>query len=207
MQIPLHGWLLDADTFKTRANNFLDHSNLGESSIYYPVSIDGALIQAWELTLTSPRVWRYGQAQLAYSNQLAQQRGALTGGLICVPVASPDCDAGFAYTSLDHDQRNTLNVSYRASLPRAITASANLSYGSGFHNGSPDATYPGDYLPQHTTVDLAVSKTVRENTTVSVNVLNVANRRVLLDNSLTFGGFHYNDPREIYGEVRFRFHY
>jgi len=40
-----------------------------------------------------------------------------------------------------------------------------------------------------------------------VNVLNVANRRVLLDNSLTFGGFHYNNPREIYGEIRYRFHY
>ena len=37
--------------------------------------------------------------------------------------------------------------------------------------------------------------------------LNVANRRVLLDNSLTFGGFHYNDPREIYVEFRYRFHY
>ena len=24
-------WLLDADTFQTRANNFLDHSNIGES--------------------------------------------------------------------------------------------------------------------------------------------------------------------------------
>lgn len=43
--------------------------------------------------------------------------------------------------------------------------------------------------------------------TFSINALNVANRRVLLDNSLTFGGFHYDDPREIYAEVRFRFRY
>jgi len=28
-----------------------------------------------------------------------------------------------------------------------------------------------------------------------------------LDNSLTFGGFHWNSPREIYAEVRYRFHY
>jgi hypothetical protein len=40
-----------------------------------------------------------------------------------------------------------------------------------------------------------------------VNDLNVANRRVLLDNSLTFGGLHYNNPREIYAEVRYHFHY
>jgi hypothetical protein len=30
---------------------------------------------------------------------------------------------------------------------------------------------------------------------------------LLIDNSLTFGGFHYNDPREIYAEFRWRFHY
>ena len=28
----------------------------------------------------------------------------------------------------------------------------------------------------------------------SVTALNVANRRVLMDNSVTFGGFHYNAP-------------
>jgi len=207
VQIPLRGWLLDADTFQTRANNFLDHSNLGESSIYYPVSIDGALIQGWELTLNSPRGWRFGQAHLAYSNQIAKQRGAFTGGLVCVPIASPGCDASFTYTPLDHDQRNTLNVGYNAPLPRKITASADVSYGSGFHNGSPNVLYPGDYLPHHITFDLSASKTIRESTTLSVNVLNVQNRRVLLDNSLTFGGFHYNDPREIYGEIKFRFHY
>ena len=27
------------------------------------------------------------------------------------------------------------------------------------------------------------------------------------DNSLTFGGMHFNSPREVYGEVRYRFHY
>jgi hypothetical protein len=42
---------------------------------------------------------------------------------------------------------------------------------------------------------------------VGFTALNVANRRVLLDNSLTFGGFHFNDPREIYVEFKWRFHY
>jgi hypothetical protein len=207
VQIPFRGWLLDAGTFKTRANNFLDHSNLGESSIYYPVTIDGALVQGWELTLRSARLWHGGQAYVTYSNQIAKQRGAITGGLVCYPIASPDCAADFTYTPLDHDQRNTLNVGYNTPLPFHAFASTNVYYGSGFHNGSPNEQYPGDYLPQHTTFDLSVGKNIGERTTVSVNALNVANRRVLLDNSLTFGGFHYNDPREIYGEVRFRFHY
>jgi len=29
----------------------------------------------------------------------------------------------------------------------------------------------------------------------------------LIDNSLTFGGFHYDNPREIYGEIRYGFKY
>ena len=207
VQIPFRGWLLDADNFKTRANNFLDHSNVGESSLYYPVTIDGALIRGWELTLRSPHLWHYGQAHLAYSNQIAEQRGAITGGLICVPVTSPQCDVEPGYTPLDHDQRNTLNVGFDANLPSRIFASTNVYYGSGFTNGTPNALYPGNYLPQHTTFDLSLGKTFGENVTVSVTSLNVGNRRVLLDNSLTFGGFHYNDPRQIYGEVRYRFHY
>ncbi|MBW4026937.1 MAG: TonB-dependent receptor [Acidobacteria bacterium] len=207
LQIPFHGWLLDADTFKTRANNFLDHSNVGESNIFFPVTIDGALIQAWELTIHSPTIARLGQVHLAYSNQVAQQRGPITGGLICTPVSSPQCDAGFSYTPLDHDQRNTLNAGIDSSLPWHAYGSANLYYGSGFTNGDPNAQYPGEYLPHDTSLNLALGKVFREKTTLSVNATNVTNHRVLLDNSLTFGGFHYNDPREIYGEVRYRFHY
>lgn len=209
VQIPFRGWLLDADTFKTRINNFLDHSNVGDSSIYFPVTVDGALVRAWELTLRSPRLWRFGQAHLAYSNQIAEQRGNITGGLICTPIGDPSCDAGFNYTPVDHDQRDTLNVGFNATLPLHTTASTNVYYGSGFHNGDPDPAtpYPNAYLPQHTTFDLSIGHSFRENLTASITVANVANRRVLLDNSLTFGGFHYNDPREIYGEVRYHFHY
>ena len=209
VQIPFRGWVLDADTFKTRINNFLDHSNIGESSIYYPVTVDGALVRAWELTLRSPRLWNRGQFHLAYSNQIAEQRGAITGGLICYPISSPECDVAPGYTPVDHDQRNTLNVGFNGTLPWRSFASTNVAYGSGFTNGDPypASPYPGNYLPQHTTFDLAVGKTFGENTSFSINALNVANRRVLLDNSLTFGGFHYNDPRQIYAELKYRFHF
>jgi outer membrane cobalamin receptor len=209
VQIPFRGWLLDADTFKTRVNNFLDHSNIGNSSIYFPVTVDGALVRAWELTLRSPRIWHFGQAHLAYSNQIAEQRGAITGGLICAPISSPQCDVNPGYRPVDHDQRNTLNVGFNASLPWRTTASTNVYYGSGFTNGKPDPTtpYPNPYLPQNTIVDLSFGKSFGEKITASVTATNIANRRVLLDNSLTFGGFHFNDPREIYGEVRYRFHY
>ena len=207
VEIPVRGWLLDADTFKTRANNFLDHANLGESGLYSPVTIDGALVRAWELTLRSPRIARIAQLHLAYSNQIAEQRGAITGGLICAPVSSPQCDAGFDYSPLDHDQRNTLSAGVSARLPHAITASADVSYGSGFVNGAPDSAtpYPSAYLPAHISVDLALGKTFTENLSGSITATNIANRRMLLDNSLTFGGFHFNDPRQIYAELRYRF--
>ena len=175
VQIPFRGWLLDADTFKTRINNFLDHSNVGNSSIYYPVTVDGALVRAWELTLRSPRLWRFGQAHLAYSNQIAEQRGNITGGLICTPIGDPACDNGFAYTPVDHDQRNTLNVGFNATLPLRVFASTNVYYGSGFHNGNPDQSTPygNDYLPYNTSVDLSLSKSFGEKTTATVTATNV----------------------------------
>jgi hypothetical protein len=205
--IPFRGWVLDADNFQTRANNFFDHNNVGESNIFIPVTIDGALIRGWELTLRSPRVWNRGQFHLAYSNQIAEARGAITGGLICSPPSSPACQPPPGYSPLDHDQRNTLNVGFNASLPWQSFASTNVYYGSGFTNGSPNAQFPGPYLPQHTTFDLTLGKSFGERLTASVTALNVANRHLLIDNSLTFGGFHYNDPREIFVELRWRFHY
>jgi hypothetical protein len=203
--IPIHGWTLDADTFQTRARNFFDHNNVGESDIFFPVTIEGALIQGWELTLRSPRMWNRAQFHLAYSNQVAKARGNISGGLTCVdPV---DCTLGPDYVPLDHDQRNTLNVGFNADLPWRTFVSSNVYYGSGFTNGDPNEQFPGAYLPGHTAVDLSLGKKFGENYRVSVTGLNIANRHLLIDNSETFGGFHYNDPREIYVEFRWRFHY
>jgi len=210
--IPYHGWNLSADNYETRAHNWLDHNNIGESNLFWPITWDYAWIQGWELTLRSPNLWHRSQFHLAYANQIAQATSPITGGLICpVPVtmACPlDIPPGFA--PVDHDQRNTLNVGLNTNLPWHSYASTNVYYGSGFTNGLyglPYAQYPGPYLPGHTTFDLAFGKTFAERYTVSVDALNVANRRVQLDNSLTFGGFHWNDPRQIYVEFRYRFRY
>ncbi len=206
--IPYHGWALDADTFQTRARNWLDHNNIGESNIFWPITWDHALIQGWELTLRSPRLWHRGQFHLAYSNQIAQASSPITGGLVC-PPNDMQCPLLIppGLSPVDHDQRNTLNVGFNATLPWHSFASTNVYYGSGFTNGLPDAQFPGNYLPPHTTFDVSVGKSFGEKYTVSFTALNVANRRVELDNSLTFGGFHYNDPRQLYVEFRYRFHY
>jgi Carboxypeptidase regulatory-like domain/TonB dependent receptor/TonB-dependent Receptor Plug Domain len=207
--IPYRGWALDADNFQTYARNWLDHNNIGESNLFWPITWDRALIQGWELTLRSPRLWNRGQFHLAYSNQIAQASSPITGGLICPSPVTPACplDIPPGYSPVDHDQRNTLNLGFNANLPWQAFASTNVYYGSGFTNGIPDAQYPDGYLPGHTTFDLSFGKSFAEKYSVSLNMLNVANRRVELDNSLTFGGFHWNDPRQIYVEFRYRFHY
>ncbi len=83
ISIPFHGWVLEEDTFQTRAKNWLDHNNIGESNIFWPITWTGALIQGWETTLRSPRLWRRAQLHVAYSNQIAQATAPITGGLIC----------------------------------------------------------------------------------------------------------------------------
>ena len=198
--IPFRGWVLDTDTFRTNATNFLDHNNIGDSSIFFPLTVSKAVIRAWELTLRSPVIAHRGRIHLAYSNQIAEGSGTITGGLTDFTVF-PELDP------LDHDQRNTLNVGGSVSLPWRSFASTNVYYGSGFTNGLPGQPYPGDYLPAHTTVDLTVGKDFGERFSASVTALNVANSRVELDNSLTFGGFHWNYPRQVYATIRYTFHY
>jgi hypothetical protein len=193
--IPFRGWTLDADNFRTNVTNFFDHNNVGESNIFFPITIAHAVVRGWEATLRSPQIAHRGQIHLAYSNQIAQGALPITGGL--TNFAPPT-----SLFLLDHDQRNTLNVGGDLTLPWRSFASTNVYYGSGFTNsGGPT------HLPQHTTFDLSLGKDFGERYSVSLNGLNVANRHLLLDNSLTFGGFHWNNPREIYVEFRYRFHY
>jgi carboxypeptidase family protein/TonB-dependent receptor-like protein len=204
VMIPYHGWTLDADNFVTHGRNFFDHNCIG-SGTCFPITIEQVVISGWEVTLRSPRIARRGQLHLAYSNQTANAGGALTGGLtnsvanVCAPLPS--------LCPLDHDQRNTLNLGGDVTLPWRAYASTNVYYGSGFHNGFQGEPYPGSHLLPHTTFDLSLGKDFAEHFSASLNLLNVANRRVELDNSQTFGGFHWNNPREIYAELRYRFRF
>jgi outer membrane receptor protein involved in Fe transport len=199
VNIPWRGWVLDADVFRTNASNFFDHNNVGESNLFFPLTIQNAIVRGWELTLRSPRIAHRAQLHLAYSNQVAWAGGLINGGLTDLSY--------LPWGPLDHDQRNTLNVGGDLTLPWRAYASTNVYYGSGFTNAFPGQPYPGNYLPQHTTFDLTLGKDFGERFSASVNAINVANRRVELDNSVTFGGFHWNNPREVYVELRYRFHY
>jgi outer membrane receptor protein involved in Fe transport len=133
---------------------------------------------------------------VTYSNQTADGTGAITGGLT-------DFTPPSGYYALDHDQRNTLNVGFRAQLPWRAYASMNLYFGSGFSNGAA----PPSHLPSHGTVDVSLGKEFSTNLSASFSVVNLTDKHLLVDNSLTFDGFHWDDPREIYGEIHYKFGY
>ena len=196
LTIPLRGWTLDTDYFRTGVKNLFDHNSLADSNIFFPLTIERGRIRGWEVTLNSPRLLRRAQVHLAYARLRIEGQGTINGGLTDF---SPPAD----YFPLDHDQRHTLNVGGEVTLPWHSFAATNVSYGSGFVDGD----HLPAHLPGHTTFDLSVGKTFGEKFSLAVHALNAANRRFLLDNSNTFGGTHYADPRQIYVVARYRFHY
>jgi hypothetical protein len=194
LAVPIGGWELEVDNFHTSARNFLDHDVIGDSGIFIPLTDLGAIISGTEVTVRSPRLFRVAQLRIAYSNQIAQGIGPVTGGLIeDVPPGS---------FLLDHDQRNTVSAVLSLALPGGVWATPAYQFGSGFLNGNGPS-----HLPPHSTFDLSAGKRFGESWAVSANVINIANSRYLLDTSNTFGGTHYTNPRQIYGEVRYRFHF
>ena len=208
--IPWRGWSVDITNFKNRVNNFLDHANVGESNIYFPIAVDGALIRAWELAIRSPELAHFGTFHLAYSNQIAEQRGNVIGGFTCGNPDDPACNFGPDYRPVDHDQRNSLNTGFTAKLPAHSWFANNVYYGSGFTNGLAGTNigpYNGPYLPAHTTFDASTGHSFGERLSVTVSAINVTNHRVLQDNSITIGGFHFNDPRMFSAQLRYRFHF
>ena len=195
--IPVCGWIIDVDHFHTKAKNFFDHNNIGNSNVFLPLTIDAALIQGNELTIRSPKFWSIGQAHLTYSNQTADGYGAINGGLT-------DFSPPAGFFALDHDQRNTANVGLEANLPWQAFISADVSVGSGYSNGSGE---PPSHLPGHAELNLSAGKAFSKNLSLSVTALNVTDRHLLVDNSLTFGGVHWNNPRQVYAQLDYKFGY
>jgi outer membrane cobalamin receptor len=199
LTIPARGWTLDFSNFQTHARNFFDHDALGNSNIFFPLTIERARIGGWETTLRSPRIAKRLEVYLTYSNQTIEGAGVVSGGLLADPGEL--CEGGgFCY--LDHDQRNTLNLGFHAAVPLRIDFSGNLAYGSGFL----DEDGP-QHLPGHTEFSFSLSRPFGERFSVGFTAQNVGDSRYLIDRSNTFGGTHWNYPRQLSGELRYRFHF
>jgi len=198
LTIPVKGWSFDVNDYHQRAHNYFDHNAIGNSNVFFPLTVDGARLYGWEVTARSPQIARKGEVYLTYAYAHAEGEGAISGGL--TDFSPPDS----GYFLLDHDQRHTLHTGFLFNLPKSVGASGDVAYGSGFTDGSSEVPA---HLPGHTTFDLTLRRSFAERLTVSVTALNLANRRFLLDNSETFGGTHYADPRQVYVQVRYRFHW
>lgn len=196
--IPFQGWTFDVSNFRTAARNFFDHDALGNSNVFFPLTLAHARIRGWEATATSPRIASRAQFHLVYSHQYAEWSGDVTGGLI----GGDSCDA---LCFLDHDQRDTLSAGLNVVLPWKASSDLNVSYGSGFLNGDGDVM--PTHLPDHTSFDLALAKSFGEKFTLRLTGLNLSNNHYMLDNSNSFGGTHFVNPREISAQLTYRFKY
>jgi len=196
LAIPLKGWTFDVSNFRTGAKNFFDHDALGNSNIFFPLTLQRARIRGWEVSASSPRLANRVSWRLAYSHQHAEWNGDVTGGLI----TGAFCENPLCF--LDHDQRDTLATGFNLTLPWRAWVDFGVNYGSGFLNGEGP-----EHLPSHATYDLALGKSFGENWNVRVTGLNLGNHHYLLDNANTFGGTHFANPREISVQVKYRFRY
>ena len=194
--VPYRGWIASFDNFRTSAHNFFDHDAIGNSNLFFPLTIDRARIRGWEANVRSPELKYHSHAHLIYSNQQAEGFGSVTGGLTDF---SPPEEGGFY---LDHDQRNSLTAGIDSSLPWRTTAAFDFIYGSGFLDGDGP-----QHLPSYTTFDLALNKSIGESWTIRAMGTNITNKRYQVDLSNTFGGSHVGDPRMLSLEVRYRFHF
>ena len=180
---------------RTRATSSITMSS-GTRTSSSRSTIDTARIRGWEATLRSPRGER-AQAHLAYSHQFVEGRGAVSGGL----------------TSFDSAERRLL-------LPRPRSARHAHGWrrrGAPRHaRGPPRRSNTGPGFSKATgrptsrrtpIVSLQGSKAFGKQWTVIVTALNVGDTHFLLDESNTFGGTHFNSPRQVAAGVRYRFHY
>jgi len=196
LAIPIHGWTIDLSHFRTGAHNYFDHDALGNSNIFFPLTIQAARIVGYELSVRSPRIAKQLDFHLAYSRQSAEGSGNITGGLTDF---SPPA-AGFFF--LDHDQRHTLTTGFTELLPWKSWMSGNLTFGSGFLNGNGP-----DHLPAYATVDFAIGKSFGENWSAKFTATNITDKRYFADLRNTFGGSHVGDPSMVSFQIKYKFHY
>jgi outer membrane cobalamin receptor len=194
--IPVRGWTLDFDWFHNAIRNAVDHEVIGNSALLLPLTIESGRVRGFESTLRSPKLrgrltWHY-----ALSIMSAQGRGAITGGL--TDFAPP----GNEYFYLDHDQRVTFNTGLELTMPRRSWVSGMLLYGSGFLLGDGP-----DHLSAHTTADVAVGKGLTDDLSLRLTVTNVTDAEFLTGFANSFAGTHYQNPREIGVQVRYKFRY
>jgi outer membrane receptor protein involved in Fe transport len=184
--LPAAGGTLDLTYYDTHATNFLDHEQLGDSSVFLPVNIAQARLRGLEVSASSAPGRRV-RARLVYSHSYAQGRGGVTGGLGDI---EPRAAGGYYF--LDHDERNSAVASLDWTISSGAWAHVSVAYGSGFLR----ADGP-QHLPWHVTGDLAAGFSFARRWSAAVDVLNVTDRRYFVNLSSEFNGTHVARPRTV----------
>jgi hypothetical protein len=145
------------DQFHTSARNFLDHDVVGDSGIFIPLTDLGAIIHGTEVTVRSPMLFHVAQSRVAYSNQIGQGIGPITGGLLeFTPTGN---------FPLDHDQRNTVTSVLSLRLPGRPWITTAYQFGSGFLNGNgPMRRPPSGLRARSDGADIRISPTSAQRT-------------------------------------------
>ena len=186
---------MDVTYFENHATNFLDHEQLGDSALFFPVNIEHARLRGLELSVSSPPA-RPVRVRVVYSHGYAQARGAITGGL-----GDLDQPAEDGYFYLDHDQRDTASASLDVT-PHGGRCwfHARIQYGSGFIEDEG----PG-HLPSHSTGDVSAGVTLTKHLEAALDVQNVTNNVYLINLSSEFNGTHWARPRYAAARLRVSF--
>ncbi len=179
--MPFRGWTLDADTFRNRVGNFLDHNKIGASNIFFPLTIQQALIRAWELTLRSPRIAHRAQAssRLFQSDRLRQgHHHRRTDGLHHQSVRSAATLPARPRPAqhAEHRRRRFFPLAFLCFQQRLLRLRLHQRRKRRSPAGPTRATiYPG--TPRSISRSARISANA---STASVNGLNVANDRVTM---------------------------
>jgi hypothetical protein len=202
---------LDIDTFKNRVNNFLDHSNLGESNMYFPIAVDGALVRAWEMTLRSPQLAHFGQFHLTYSNQIAQQRGNIIGGFTCTdprrsglrprPRTTSPSTTTSATPSTPASPPTSPHTPGSRPMSTTVPASPTASPAPG------QGPYQGPYLPVHTTFDSSAGHTFGENWNASPSTSSTSPTTASCSTTPSPSAASTTTTPRCSAELRYRFHF
>lgn len=186
---------VDMTYYENHASNFLDHEQLGDSAVFFPVNIEHARLRGIEFSVRTPPEHPL-RARLVYSHAYAEARGAITGGL-----GDIDSPVEEGYFSLDHDQRDTASGSLDwAPHGARYWAHARVQYGSGFLEDEG----PGHLRP-HTTGDVSAGVTLSRHVEAALDVQNIANNVYLINLSSEFNGTHWARPRYVAGRLRITF--
>jgi outer membrane receptor protein involved in Fe transport len=195
--IPVKGWTIDFDAYRNLIENFGDHDVLGNSNLLLPLTIAGGRVRSFESTLRSPLLFKRLEMHYAFAYQIAEVRGAVTGGMTDFqPPANND------YIYIDHDQRVTFNSGATLTLPRGFWVSETTLFGSGFLLGDGP-----DHLPSHTSLDIAAGKKFVDRLQVRFTATNITNNTYLTGFENSLAGTHYGYPRQVSVQVQYRFHY